>query len=136
MQSEDLFDLRQGTIKPLKGYLNCFNKVIVLVGDPNKRFFVKAFMKGLKNRGFSEALSIWKPQTMDEVTARADKHIEEETAASKDERATKASRRQYSPVETSAHAEILNHFSGKHDRGGRSRNRKSHPNPEAAYTPL
>lgn len=58
VQSEDLFDLRQGAAESLKKYLDHFNKVTVLVDDPDKRFFVKAFMKGLRNGVFSESLSI------------------------------------------------------------------------------
>lgn len=73
---------------------------------------------------------------MDEVRARADKHMEaEETAASKDERDTKGPRRQESPTGKSRLTD-QHHFSGRHDRGGKSRNRRSHPNPEATYTPL
>lgn len=62
--------------------------------DPDERFFVKAFMKGFKNGGFSELLSIWKPCTIYEVRARANKHIEvEETTIDKDERDAKGPKR-------------------------------------------
>lgn len=86
VQPEDLFDLQQGAAEPLKKYLDRFNKVTILVDDPDERFFIKAFMKGLRNGTFSEAVCVRKPRTMDEVRDRADKHIEaEETAASKEE---------------------------------------------------
>lgn len=99
-----MFDLRQEPTEPLKGYLDRFNKSTVWVDDPDECFFVKAFMKGLQNGAFSEALSILKPRNMDEVRARADKHIEaEDIAAGKDERDTRVqAKRASSPPKRSA----------------------------------
>lgn len=58
MYSEDLLDLWQGAIEPLKKHLDWFDKLTVLVEDHDENFFVKAFMKGMKNDTFFEALSI------------------------------------------------------------------------------
>lgn len=90
----DLFDLFQRLEDPLKRFLDRFNKATVLVDEPGEKYFVATFIKGLKSRGFSEALSIWKPRTMDEVGIQADKHIKaEETNEWKKERAAKGIKR-------------------------------------------
>lgn len=97
-----MFNLGQGSIEPLKRYLDEFNKATVLVEEPNKKFFVAAFMKGLKNGGFSEALSIWKLRNMDEVRVWADKHVEaEETTKGKKKTNAKEPRRYESSADKS-----------------------------------
>lgn len=88
----DLFDVHQGSSESLKNYLVRFNKTTVLVEEPDEKFFVTSFIKGLRSRTFSEALIVWNPHTVDEVRVRAEKHIEpEESNAGKRE---KESRRQ------------------------------------------
>lgn len=72
----DLFNLRQGTNEPLKSFLHQFNKATILVKEPNEKFVMETFLKGLRSGGFSETLTVWNPRTMDEVRIRADKHIE------------------------------------------------------------
>lgn len=42
-----LSDLHQGQSEPLKSFLSCFNNIIVLVDEPDGKFFVVAFLKGL-----------------------------------------------------------------------------------------
>lgn len=56
-----LFDVRQGQTEPLKSYLHQFNKTTVLVEEPDEKFFVTAFIKGLRSGTFSETLIVWKP---------------------------------------------------------------------------
>lgn len=74
----DLFDIRRGPSESLKNYLDRFNKATVSVEEPNEKFFVAAFMKGLHSGTFSEALIVWKPCTMGKVRVRVEKHIEAE----------------------------------------------------------
>ncbi|RDX65555.1 hypothetical protein CR513_55780, partial [Mucuna pruriens] len=68
----DFFDIN------LKNYLACFNNAIVRVDDPDQKFFVKAFQKGLRAGSFSDALALRKPVNMEEIRARAEKHVEME----------------------------------------------------------
>lgn len=49
-----------------------------MVEEPNEKFFVTAFIKGLRSGTFSEALIMWKPLPMDEVRVRVENHIETE----------------------------------------------------------
>ncbi|RDX95528.1 hypothetical protein CR513_21936, partial [Mucuna pruriens] len=58
----------------LKSYLARFNNTTVRVDDPDQKFFVKAFQKGLRARPFSDALALRKPVNM-EIHARAEKHV-------------------------------------------------------------
>ncbi|RDX77401.1 Retrovirus-related Pol polyprotein from transposon 17.6, partial [Mucuna pruriens] len=74
----DLFDLKQGREESLKSYLAHFNNATVRVDDPDQKFFVKAFQKGLRAGPFCDALALRKPSNMDEIRARAEKHIEVE----------------------------------------------------------
>ncbi|RDX65667.1 hypothetical protein CR513_55652, partial [Mucuna pruriens] len=48
LEVPDLFDIRQNKGETLKSYLARFNNATIRVNDPNKKFFVKAFQKGLK----------------------------------------------------------------------------------------
>ncbi|RDY02388.1 hypothetical protein CR513_14162, partial [Mucuna pruriens] len=61
-----------------KNYLACFNNATVKVDDPDQKFFVKAFQKGLRAGPFSDALALRKPINMEEIRARAEKHVEME----------------------------------------------------------
>ncbi|RDX88952.1 hypothetical protein CR513_29383, partial [Mucuna pruriens] len=55
-----------------------FNDATVRVNDPDQKFFVKAFQKGLRIGPFSDALALQKPMSMEEIRVRAEKHIEME----------------------------------------------------------
>ncbi|RDX58414.1 hypothetical protein CR513_62271, partial [Mucuna pruriens] len=74
----DLFDVRQAEGESLKRYLARFNNATVRVDDPDQKFFVKAFQKGLRTGPFSDALALRKPTNMEEIRARAEKHVEME----------------------------------------------------------
>ncbi|RDX93048.1 hypothetical protein CR513_24750, partial [Mucuna pruriens] len=74
----DLFDIKQGKGESLKKYLARFNNAIIRVDDPDQKFFVKAFQKGLRAGPFSDALALRKPTNMEEIRARAEKHVEME----------------------------------------------------------
>ncbi|RDY13817.1 hypothetical protein CR513_01211, partial [Mucuna pruriens] len=69
LEVADLFDIKQNKTETLKSYLACFNNATVRVNDPDQKFFVKAFQKGLRARQFSDSLALRKPQK---------KHIEVE----------------------------------------------------------
>ncbi|RDY02806.1 hypothetical protein CR513_13699, partial [Mucuna pruriens] len=58
----DLFDIKQTEGESLKSYLACFNNAI----------------KGLRAGPFSDALALRKPVNMEEIRARAEKHVEME----------------------------------------------------------
>ncbi|RDX78298.1 hypothetical protein CR513_41447, partial [Mucuna pruriens] len=74
----DLFDIKQTKGETLKSYLARFNNVIVKVNDPDHKFFVKAFQKGLKVGQFNDSLTLRRPLTMEEIRTRVEKHIEVE----------------------------------------------------------
>ncbi|RDX91698.1 hypothetical protein CR513_26280, partial [Mucuna pruriens] len=74
----DLFDIRQAGGESLKIYMARFNDATVRVNDPDQKFFVKAFHKGLRVGPFSDALALQKPTSMEEIRLRAEKHIEME----------------------------------------------------------
>ncbi|RDY12852.1 hypothetical protein CR513_02279, partial [Mucuna pruriens] len=74
----DLFDIKQSKGKTFKNYLARFNNATVRVNDPDQKFFVKAFEKGLRVGQFSDSLALRKPLIMEEIRARAKKHIEVE----------------------------------------------------------
>ncbi|RDX88256.1 hypothetical protein CR513_30179, partial [Mucuna pruriens] len=78
LEVADLFDIKQAEGESLKSYLARFNNATVRVDDPNQKFFVKAFQKGLRARLFSDALALKKPASMEEIRARAEKHVEVE----------------------------------------------------------
>ncbi|RDX97992.1 hypothetical protein CR513_19163, partial [Mucuna pruriens] len=71
-----LFDVRQAKGETLKSYLAQFNNVTVRVNDPDQKFFVKAFQKGLRVGQFSDSLALRRPLSMEEIRARTEKHIE------------------------------------------------------------
>ncbi|RDX85495.1 hypothetical protein CR513_33311, partial [Mucuna pruriens] len=73
-----LFDIQQNKGEPLKSYLIRFNNATVRVNDLDKKNFVKAFQKGLRVGQFNDSLALRKPLTMEEIRARAKKHIEVE----------------------------------------------------------
>ncbi|RDY13381.1 hypothetical protein CR513_01711, partial [Mucuna pruriens] len=54
----DLFNIRQAKGEKLKSYLARFNNATVRVNDPNQKFFVKGFQKGLRVGQFSDALAL------------------------------------------------------------------------------
>ncbi|RDX81938.1 hypothetical protein CR513_37335, partial [Mucuna pruriens] len=78
LELADLFDVKQGERESLKKYLARFNNATVRVDDPDQKFFVKAFQKGLRAGPFSDALALRKPTNMEEIRARAEKHVEME----------------------------------------------------------
>ncbi|RDX94659.1 hypothetical protein CR513_22929, partial [Mucuna pruriens] len=56
----DLFDIKKEKGESLKSYLARFDNATVRVNDPDKKFFIKAFQKGLKVGQFSDSLAlIW-----------------------------------------------------------------------------
>ncbi|RDY06590.1 hypothetical protein CR513_09399, partial [Mucuna pruriens] len=71
-----LFDIRQARGESLKNYLTHFNNATVRVNDPNQKFFVKAFQKGLKASPFNDSLNLKRPASMEEIRMRAEKHEE------------------------------------------------------------
>ncbi|RDX65934.1 hypothetical protein CR513_55364, partial [Mucuna pruriens] len=78
LEVADLFDIKQGEGESLKKYLARFNNATVRVDDPDQKFFVKAFQKGLRAGPFSDALALRKPTNMEEIRERAEKHVEME----------------------------------------------------------
>ncbi|RDX90197.1 hypothetical protein CR513_27964, partial [Mucuna pruriens] len=78
LEVADLFDIKQGEGESLKKYLARFNNATVRVDDPDQKFFVKAFQKGLRAGPFSDALALRKPTNMEEIRIRAEKHVEME----------------------------------------------------------
>ncbi|RDX77060.1 hypothetical protein CR513_42877, partial [Mucuna pruriens] len=78
LEVTDLFDVKQGEGESLKKYLARFNNATVRVDDPDQKFFVKAFQKGLRAGPFSDALALRKPTNMEEIRARTEKHVEME----------------------------------------------------------
>ncbi|RDX66338.1 hypothetical protein CR513_54902, partial [Mucuna pruriens] len=78
LEVANLFDIRQTEGESLKNYLARFNNATVRVDDPDKKFFVKAFQKGLRAGPFSDTLALRKPVNMEEIQVRAEKHVEME----------------------------------------------------------
>ncbi|RDX60307.1 hypothetical protein CR513_61562, partial [Mucuna pruriens] len=76
LEVADLFDVKQGREESLKSYLARFNTAIVRVNDPDQKFFIKAFQKGLRVSPFSDSLALKRPSSMAEIRTRAEKHIE------------------------------------------------------------
>ncbi|RDX75765.1 hypothetical protein CR513_44322, partial [Mucuna pruriens] len=72
----NLFDIKQSKGETLKNYLACFNNATIRVNDLDKKFFMKAFQKGLRVGQLSDSLTLRKPLTMEEIRARAKKHLE------------------------------------------------------------
>ncbi|RDX73247.1 hypothetical protein CR513_47173, partial [Mucuna pruriens] len=78
LEVADLFNIKQAEGESLKNYLARFNNATVRVDDPDQKFFVKAFQKGLRVGPFNNALALKKPVNMEEIRARAEKHVEME----------------------------------------------------------
>ncbi|RDX78138.1 hypothetical protein CR513_41614, partial [Mucuna pruriens] len=78
LEVADLFDIKQAGGESLKSYMARFNDATVRVNDPDQKFFVKAFQKGLRVGSFSDALALQKPTSMEEIRVRAEKHVEME----------------------------------------------------------
>ncbi|RDX64085.1 hypothetical protein CR513_57398, partial [Mucuna pruriens] len=78
LEVADLFDVKQGREESLKSYLARFNTATVRVNDPDQKFFIKAFQKGLRASPFSDSLALKRPSSMAEIRTRAEKHIEVE----------------------------------------------------------
>ncbi|RDX64712.1 hypothetical protein CR513_56695, partial [Mucuna pruriens] len=74
----DLFNIKQAKGESLKSYLAQFNNATVRVDDLDQKFFVKAFKKGLRAGPFNDALVLRRPTSMEEIRARAEKHVEVE----------------------------------------------------------
>ncbi|RDX71032.1 hypothetical protein CR513_49654, partial [Mucuna pruriens] len=63
MEVADLFDIKQTKGETLKSYLAGFNNATVKVNNPDQKFFVKAFQKGLRvgaTQSHSENPSPWR----------------------------------------------------------------------------
>ncbi|RDX71227.1 hypothetical protein CR513_49464, partial [Mucuna pruriens] len=58
LEVANLFDIRKVKGENLKSYLAMFNNAMVQVNDPDQKFFVKAFQKGLRASQFSDALAL------------------------------------------------------------------------------
>ncbi|RDY07090.1 hypothetical protein CR513_08846, partial [Mucuna pruriens] len=67
LEVADLFDIRQAKGESLKNYLARFNNATVRVNDPDQKFSVKAFQKGLKATPFSDSLALRRPINMEEI---------------------------------------------------------------------
>ncbi|RDX77434.1 hypothetical protein CR513_42449, partial [Mucuna pruriens] len=78
LEVANLFHIKQASGESLKSFLARFNTATVRVNDPDQKFFVKAFQKGLRAGPFSDALALRRPANMEEIRARAEKHIEVE----------------------------------------------------------
>ncbi|RDY05806.1 hypothetical protein CR513_10308, partial [Mucuna pruriens] len=65
----DLFDVKQTEGESLKSYLARFNNAAVRVDDPDQN---------LRAGPFSDALALRRPASMEEIRARAEKHVEVE----------------------------------------------------------
>ncbi|RDY00628.1 hypothetical protein CR513_16166, partial [Mucuna pruriens] len=78
LEVADLFDIKHAKSESLKQYLKHFNSAIVQVDDPNQKFFVKAFQKGLRAGSFSDSLALTKLVSIEEIRARDEKHVEAE----------------------------------------------------------
>ncbi|RDX95699.1 hypothetical protein CR513_21741, partial [Mucuna pruriens] len=78
LEVADLFDIKQAGGESLKSYMARFNDATVKVDDPDQKFFVKAFQKGLRVGPFSDTLALQRPVNMEEIRLRAEKHIEME----------------------------------------------------------
>ncbi|RDX69607.1 hypothetical protein CR513_51254, partial [Mucuna pruriens] len=65
-------------METLKQYLARFNATMVQVDDPDQKFFIKAFQKGLRAGPFSDSLALSRLSSMTEIRARAEKHVEAE----------------------------------------------------------
>ncbi|RDX70822.1 hypothetical protein CR513_49887, partial [Mucuna pruriens] len=76
LEIANIFDIRQNKGEPLKSYLARFNNTTVKVNNPDQKFFVKAFQKGLRAGQFSDSLALRKPPSMEEIRTRVEKHIE------------------------------------------------------------
>ncbi|RDX64827.1 Tf2-9, partial [Mucuna pruriens] len=113
LEVADLFDIKQSREESLKSYLARFNMATVQVNDPDQKFFIKAFQKGLRASPFSDSLALKQPNSMAEIRTRAEKHIEvEEDQAERmmEEQARNqrnAGRAALSKVETSRRTETL-----------------------------
>ncbi|RDY08897.1 Pro-Pol polyprotein, partial [Mucuna pruriens] len=70
LEVADLFDIRQAREESLKSYLARFNNATVRVNDPDPKFFIKVFQKGLRASPFSDSLALKRPSSMDEIRAR------------------------------------------------------------------
>ncbi|RDY10124.1 hypothetical protein CR513_05398, partial [Mucuna pruriens] len=58
LEVADLFDIKQSREESLKSYLARFNTATVRVNDPDQKFFIKAFQKGLRASPFSDSLAL------------------------------------------------------------------------------
>ncbi|RDX65341.1 hypothetical protein CR513_56009, partial [Mucuna pruriens] len=71
LEVDNLFDIRQAKGETLKSYVARFNNATVRVNDPDQKFFMKAFQKGLRVGSFSDSLALRRPTC-------AEKHIKVE----------------------------------------------------------
>ncbi|RDX68879.1 hypothetical protein CR513_52074, partial [Mucuna pruriens] len=62
----------------LKKYLARFNSITVRVNNPDKKFFVKAFQKGLCTGQFNDLLALRRSSCMEDIRTQAEKHIKAE----------------------------------------------------------
>ncbi|RDX67294.1 hypothetical protein CR513_53854, partial [Mucuna pruriens] len=78
LEVTDLFDIKQSREESLKSYLAQFNNATIRVDDPDEKFFVKAFQKGMRVGPFSDVLALRRPTSMEEIRVWAKKHVEVE----------------------------------------------------------
>ncbi|RDY04806.1 hypothetical protein CR513_11441, partial [Mucuna pruriens] len=78
LEMSNLFDIKQDREESLKSFLAWFNNATIRVDDPDQKFFVKAFQKGLRVGPFNDALALRRPVSMEEIRAHAEKHIKVE----------------------------------------------------------
>ncbi|RDX75382.1 hypothetical protein CR513_44727, partial [Mucuna pruriens] len=71
----NLFDIKQIKSESLKQYLACFNSATIQVDNQDKKFFMKAFQKGLRVV-LSGSLDLRKPASIGEIRARVEKYVE------------------------------------------------------------
>ncbi|RDX78624.1 hypothetical protein CR513_41076, partial [Mucuna pruriens] len=78
LEVANLFDVKQARGESLKNYLAHFNNATIRVNDPDQKFFVKAFQKGLRASPFSDSLALRRSVSMEEIRMRTEKHVEAE----------------------------------------------------------
>ncbi|RDY07465.1 hypothetical protein CR513_08425, partial [Mucuna pruriens] len=69
LEVADLSDIKQSKTETLKQYLARFNATIVQVNDPDQKFYVKAFQKGLEVGPFSDSLALSQPTSKTKIRA-------------------------------------------------------------------
>ncbi|RDX83582.1 hypothetical protein CR513_35485, partial [Mucuna pruriens] len=132
LEVADLFDIKQAGGESLKSYMARFSDATMRVNDPDQKFFVKAFQKGLRVGPISDALALQKPTSMEEIHVRAEKHVEMEESRFEKREAqylSKAGRRSGAPSQTRLGGEAQNSakiYSIKGEKGPHNAGNLSH----------